>query len=274
MKKKFLIFVFLLSSYALCKVGIIVNRDLYQNHKIKKAIATYIGDLLFYNEKVWIDSTTFDHTKSREKLRQLRDSLRIHYIYDNLTGAVLIGNLPVASIESIRKEFHYDSTGKVIDSVWKNINYPTDYYFMNLTDSLDTAWHDDSTEENCGKFGYPFLSDYFEYYGSDNRDVEIWVSRVIAHNLYHTPTREFPFPEDSVIAAYFERVHQRMRGLSTIPRRALLVSLSPATNYLSNDYISSPDFEGIEPLNIPYVNFTYPYDKPSIWERELQKGYE
>jgi len=128
MKKSFIIL--LITAFAVySKVGIIINKDIIKIPHVKSAVNTYISDLLATGEQVWVDSTTFDDGNTRSELQQLRDSLRTYYISENLTGAVLIGNLPTASFEEWTKRHIKDSLGNVIDSSWEGENYPVDYYF-------------------------------------------------------------------------------------------------------------------------------------------------
>lgn len=263
------LFILLISAFAVFpKVGIIVNKDLIIIPHVKSAVDTYISDLLATGEQVWVDSTTFDDGNTRPELQQLRDSLRTRFLYDDITGAVLIGNLPVASFE--RWEYNYN------DSIWGDgENFPVDYYFMNIDDQLDTAWHDDSTElTNHGDSTYPYYSGYFDDFTGDDT-VEIWVSRIIAHNFYHscpdsvlddTLIMEGPFSEDSVIADYLQRVHNRMTAADTTARRALLMG-----DFKNWFYEDQPH---IENLNIPLTTFRFPHDDPDKWQRELRRGYE
>src|SRR5690554_3388672 len=267
MKKSFIIL--LITAFAVySKVGIIINKDIIKIPHVKSAVNTYISDLLATGEQVWVDSTTFDDGNTRSELQQLRDSLRTYYISENLTGAVLIGNLPTASFEEWTKRHIKDSLGNVIDSSWEGENYPADYYFMDLTDQSDTAWHDSLNENtDTTDTNYPYFSGYFENYTGD-KNFEIWVSRIIAHNFYHTyvDSLENPFAEDSVITAYLQRVHERMTAPATAPRRAMLMG-----DFKNWFYLNQPN---IENLNIPLITFRFPHDTPRILQRELRKGYE
>ena len=269
--KKAVIILLIAAFAGYSKVGIIINKDVIKIPHVKSAVDTYIFDLLATGEQVWVDSTTFDDGNTRLELQQLRDSLRTQHFSNDLTGAVLIGNLPTASFEVWSKKYIYDEAWNVIDSFWEGENYPVDYYFMDLTDQYDTAWHDslDETTELTDP-NYPYFSGYFDNYTGDNT-LEIWVSRIFAHNLYHTYVSsdgsfENPFAEDSVITAYLQRVHERMTVPATTARRAML--MGDFKNWFPEDQ------PHIENLNIPLSTFRFPHDAPRIWQRELRKGYE
>ena len=235
--KKSLFILILSASAVFPKVGVIINKDLIQSPYVKSAVDTYISDLLATGEQVWVDSTTFDDGNTRVELQQLRDSLRIRFLYDDIAGAVLIGNLPCASFELWNKNYIRDNSGNIIDSIWSGETYPIDYYFMNIDDISDTAWYDTSNEStHPTDLRYPYLTDYFDGYNGDDT-MEIWVSRIIAHSLYHTCndsildddsdgvadplSLENPFAEDSVIVSYLHRVHNRITTPNTISERAL-----------------------------------------------------
>jgi hypothetical protein len=97
MNKKLIvpISIFLLSifsSHLFGKVGIIVNKDLYSS--IQSSLSTYIADLSsIENKEVWLDKDNFDDTDTPQ---ELKDALKDHYQNDNLEGAILIGDLPIA----------------------------------------------------------------------------------------------------------------------------------------------------------------------------------
>ncbi len=264
MKKIIFILVCFLAYAVQARVGIIINKDLAAIPSVKSSIDQYITDLQNNGESVWIDSITFNDGNSRSELQQLRDTLRQHYLNDNLTGAVLVGNLPCAQFE------RYDSENapKInIKNYWGEV-YPVDYYFMDIDDVSDAAWRDDSTETTHPEQpNFPYKSDLFDSYTGDE-SCEIWVTRVIGHNIFHYngTTQDVPFDEDGVIADYFNRTHIRMTQNATIPSRA--VQIGDFKNWFDTTWAQ------LQNLNIPFTNLKFPHDKARIWETELRKGYE
>ena len=144
-----------LASTVSAEVGVIVNRDLHPS--VRPAVRTYVADLRAEGTSVWLDTTSFAAGNTLSDVRRLRDSLKAHWNKpaDKLDGAVLIGNLPTAMFE-------------VADRV-----YPVDCYFMDLT-VTETYWQDRQTTA-------PYQADVFDQ--GPNPTYDIWVSRVIAHNL-------------------------------------------------------------------------------------------
>jgi hypothetical protein len=83
------------TTQSFAKVGIIVNRDLYPS--VQTAIQSYINDLSTTDgTPVWLNAGSFISTSSKAALR---DSLAKHFRDDELEGAVLIGDLPIAEYE-------------------------------------------------------------------------------------------------------------------------------------------------------------------------------
>jgi|GEM_PF-5574514 len=253
----FLAAFFVFSASASAEIGIIVNKDLYP--QIQAAVTQYVADLEADGETVYLNTDTFVSGNTRENLSRLRTLLRNRYRNNHLTGAVLIGELPRADYEN----FHTVKEKRVVEDT-----YPVDYYFMDLDKETDEDWKDEDPDGQSGVFdGY-----------SGDRQMEIWISRVIAHNFNHESdavvigrprngSGKYEYGNEAdIIKEFLGRVHQRMTQPAAVPRRAIQVG--DFKNRFNENNL------GVQELGIPYLTLKYPHDTPAIWVRELQKGYE
>jgi hypothetical protein len=215
-------------------VGIIVNKNLYTS--IKSSLDIYTADLsIIEGKKVWLCAETFDSTMPAS---QMRDSLIRHYIHDNLEGAILIGDLPVAWYE-FRNDWQEGYT-----------SFPIDLYFMDM----DGKWFDTA---KAGSWYGKAQAGVFD--GLDvNGSVEIWISRIMASTMQGN--------EAEIVNAYFNRAHNRMMGNDSLPSRGLLFKYE----WLSED-------SRMEMLYPPERLKTYnnrPDNSKEDWMREIRNGYE
>ena len=138
------------------RIGVVVNRDLWtSSDPVRTSVRRYIAALGAAN--AWADTTTFvAGSGARSELQSLRTALRTQWDQptDPLTGAVLVGELPTAKY------------------AFRGYEYPIDYYFMNLNAASDDDWKDADGDDVFD--GHPATAD---------KTMEIWVSRVMAHNL-------------------------------------------------------------------------------------------
>ncbi len=158
-------------------ISVFVNRQLYQN--TKKYIDRYVSDLEFENYNV--NLSVIDNNGSPEDLKQL---ITDDYNNKNIEGAVLIGELPVAWYE--------------IRNADEDTEFPSDYFFMDL----DGDWYDNDNDDL-----------YDAHSGSYKAD--IWVARIMAHNLTDPNMTEADF-----IARYFEKNHAYRKGLLTLENKS------------------------------------------------------
>jgi len=96
-KTVFLLTIFLMPiiCFSQGSIGVIVNKDIGAD--INPKIQRYIADLATIESvSVWLNNSDFDENSSASVLR---DSLLNHYLHDNLTGVVFIGDLPVTYYE-------------------------------------------------------------------------------------------------------------------------------------------------------------------------------
>jgi len=104
-----ILFLSLFSSALYGKIGIIVNKDLYSS--IQNSIATYVADVNSIEKKdVWLEKDNFDETNTPQ---ELKDALKDHYQDDNLEGAILIGDLPIAK---------YSMSGETCDLYYMDLD--------------------------------------------------------------------------------------------------------------------------------------------------------
>ncbi len=131
-----------LSSNLFAKIGIIVNKDLYP--QISTSLDTYIEDLkAIEGEDVWLEKDEFDDTKTPE---DLRSALKDKYDNDDLTGAILIGDLPIAW-------WYYQ------------YQFETDAYYFDLNGDW-TKNNDNQLDDHTGDI-----------------ECEIWISRITCGTL-------------------------------------------------------------------------------------------
>ncbi|WP_300674589.1 InlB B-repeat-containing protein [Desulfoluna sp.] len=181
----FLLF-FIIVSTAQARVGIVVNKDLYP--LIKDSLSTYISDLrTIEGKEVWLSSDRFDDS---DTIADLKAMLQDNYQNNELEGVVLIGDLPIAWME--------------LDNDWEEYaSFPSDLYYMDM----DGTWED---KASWGKSG---IFDTFPV----NLYPEIWISRITAGM---TPMLG---DEEVIVKDYFDRVHDRMKGMDTISHRYLVL---------------------------------------------------
>ena len=230
------------------KIGIIVNRDLYP--AVQNSIQSYINELGYIEIKdVWLNSSTFNSTSSTVALR---DSLRRHYLNDNLEGAIFIGDLPIAEFEV---ENDYD--------VYGYARFPMDLYFMDL----DGSWQ---SLANDGAWNGKASSLVFDNHINGTGDVktEIWVSRIIGSSVALLGN------EATIVNNYFSRLSNRMNGLDLLDSKLLICGYT-------NDWPSCVSWAGASILGYN-TNKTTTYlrntpallDSRSNWMTGLRAGQE
>ncbi len=178
------------------KIGIIVNKDLYP--LVSSSIQTFKYELEVRGYEVILQSTYYDATKT---VASLRNYLRVHHIYNNLEGAILIGDLPIAEYE-IEDDFN----------IYGYKHFPIDLYFMDL----DGTWSDSALD---GDWGGNAQTGVFDGHsdGTGDRQVEIWVSRLIGSSVPGIGT------EADVVNNYFNRLKIWMDGDDPIDNNLLIL---------------------------------------------------
>lgn len=254
-------------SIAAGKVLIIVEQGYYNNSAAK--ITRYGTDMQTI-EKRKAEIETFP---SSGTLIALWTVLRDRYAAaqgtsDPITGAVLIGNLPIAL-------FYY--SGATI---------PCEYFFMDLWDSRSIV------HPPHAPHAYSNWNEIWEYYQSStllNRELyktapngdggdgalDMWVSRIYASNLPHLRDDQGnSLTEYQIISRYLDRVHNRMTGPSQVPHRGF--SMGPPPSWPNSDLSL---YSSLEYLGLHSV-IAYDYSNPSnmhlnqaaAWQAQLQAG--
>jgi hypothetical protein len=166
-------------------VGIIVDASVWENSTVQNAVNLYKKDLSYTGYSVLL------HTASISTKGQLRSLLQDWYQNNNLTGAVLVGDLPHAYF------YHSDEGG------FHEENFASDLYFMDL----DGDWYDTDADT------------YFDVHnatGSADIFPEIFVARIDPSNRSYGSQSS---AGDLII--YFERLHQYRLGQITRSKSAL-----------------------------------------------------
>jgi hypothetical protein len=222
------------------KIGVIVNKDIAAD--INPKVQRYIAELATIESvSVWLNNSDFNENSSASVLR---DSLLHHYLNDNLTGVVFIGDLPITYYE-IREDLgggYYNS-------------FPCDIYFMDL----NGLWLD--TASTWGVTGY------FDNHIGD-RKAEIWMSRIIGSN---TPDIG---DELTVLNDYFDRLHLRMTGQDNLPKK--MCFFGSDVEFPTMDSWLGDTLLGYQPGEIAtYKRSSLTMqDSPQNWISVLQQGVE
>jgi hypothetical protein len=249
MKKLTILLITILSALPVFgKVGIIVNKDLYANPQIQSMITTYLEYVqIIEGKSVWLDGTSFDATTD---ISAFKAALIDHFSNDNLEGAVLVGDLPIAMFE-----MEHDV---VMPGVTGYSSFPCDLYFMDL----DGNWLDDAHD---GDWNNKAQTGYFDGHeaGSGTKDAEIWVSRMVGSSVADVGQ------EVSVTLDYFNRVIERMRGRDQFPANCLSIGNNYEWSNLSREVSNSLGYTENE-----MVFFKRPFDLASRWKCEIRKEYE
>lgn len=191
-------------------VAVIVYDSLYP--EIQISIDRYVQDLINegYNTKVI--------TASGGNPEDLRNLL-INELPNNLVGAILIGNLPVAWWEE-------SSYGE---------DYPVDFFFTDL----DGNWSDNDGDG------------IYDSHSSGSGDVlpEIWVGRLYASRLTYGNEAAF-------INEYFDRNHSYRTGNLTLPFRGLVYN---EVTWYPNDHGMGNLYSNVSVINSENTTTAYDY---------------
>lgn len=228
-----------LVTYVSAEIGVVVNSSLYSLSKT--AIDDYIDDLQnIEGETVWL-LTSYDETSSTA---DLKNELKTRYSSNGLTGAVFIGDLPIAmyEIENDYPNFNFGYT-----------SFPIDLYYMDL----DGSWADNAKTGSWGKTGY-----FDSHTGS--KEAEIWISRITPSNISGYGS------ESEIVNAYLARLHTRMTGGDSMERKYLI--LGDDTEWPNLDNENEASALGYTSANV-FLR-TQGQDTKANWSNHLLNGYE
>ncbi len=151
------------------KIGIIVNKDLYS--LIKTSVDNFIKDVEKIEKKsVWLEKDKFS---DRSSVRELKNALVAQYKDNQLEGAILIGDLPIARYKI------------------KSDVFACDLYYMDMNGNWSGSG-----------------STFTNHTGSTKG--EIWLSRITA-SVLERYSSSFG-KEVDIVNKYFKRVRDRMTG--------------------------------------------------------------
>lgn len=162
---------------------------------------------------------------------------------EDLEGAILAGELPLAWFEQYE---YFDDEDEPDNNLLRE--YPIDLFFTDL----NGTWEDTSG------------NDIYDVHSDENWEPEIWLGRLPAWNLSR-------IDEDTLIAAYLERVHNYRQGDLNLPHRAL--------NFVDDDWIFAAGQWG-DNIGLVYgdaLTVAHPESTSAVnYSRELQidEGYE
>lgn len=221
------------------EIAVVVNSSLYS--LTKSAVDGYISDLeTIEGENVWL-CTDYDETSSSYNLR---NALITRYNSNQLTGAVFIGDLPVAmyEIENDYPSFNFGYT-----------SFPIDLYYMDM----DGMWADNAQSGSWGKTGY------FDSH-TGNTDADIWISRITPSAISGNGS------ETEIVNTYLARVHSRMTGNDDIDRSYLI--LGDDTEWSNLDDENAAANLGYSSASV-YLK-SVGQDTKANWASQLKAGYE
>jgi hypothetical protein len=215
---------------------VVVQGDLYP--QISESIDTYIDDLEDEGNSVYL--LQFSGTSALD----LRYQLMYYYQIEAITGAVLVGDLPVAVFE-LFEDFNNNGIWDP-DENW--VDFPCDLFYSDV----DGNWED--TDANG----------YYDVHDGDMHP-ELFIGRIKAENLPLLGQSEA-----SLLNAYFWRTHLYHRGLINFPSRAL--------GYIDDDWAPwGPEFQAALQLLYDDVDLIHDENETradDYRDVQLHQGYE
>lgn len=209
---------------------LLVNGNLYGT--IKTSLSTFEQDLIDEGYRV-VNATVSEQTSPPE----IRDLIKSFYVSTgNLVGVILIGNIKAAYLEiftgSTDPQTHEVSVYKSLDAC--------DMYYMDLDGKWEHVVNPDFDEDkppyiaHCYKFPScdTFRNEYIVYLDQEAEEwnysqienktqfkAEIWVSRIMAHNI-KIPGKN----EAEIISDYFERDHNFRIGVNSVSSKGYMLA--------------------------------------------------
>lgn len=172
-------------------VLVLVNENIYS--QIEENLMVFEQDL--NNEGYQVIITTVNDQDSPPDIRNL---IKSYYAENNLIGAILVGNIKAPYFESRTGDFSHPEAIKI----WISLD-ATDMYYMDLDGKWESVTNPDFCEDappnvaechtypSCETFRNEYLVyldeekewDYSTIENKTQYKAEIWVSRIMAHNL-------------------------------------------------------------------------------------------
>ncbi len=217
-------------------VLVVVEENLYP--QIQNAISVYLADLTAEGYDTYL--LQFGGGSAVD----LRTQIIFYYLLEEITGVVMIGDLPFAVFEMFED---FNNNG-IWDPEENWVNFPCDLYFADL----DGFWED---TDNNGAFDL--------HHGHVHP--ELFVGRIKADNLSFLPQSEA-----ELINSYFARNHLYRNGFISFPSTALAY-IDDDWSYWGNEYVAALELLYSDIILINEINATTAGDYREI---RLQENYE
>jgi hypothetical protein len=223
-------------------VLILVNETIY---------ASIVDRLAIFEQDLALDGyIALVHTISNGLTPpEIRDNIRSHYIENNISGCILMGDVKAAYSEIRTGDYSNSSTLKIwvsldaadmyymdLDGYWENVTHPDFYAYkpsnvvqVNLYPSCQTFYNEYIVYLNENKkWDYSTIENKTQY------RAEIWVSRIMGHNLGISGKNE-----TEIINEFLDWDHAFRANQRQIEDRAYLLNAGgPGYNDQNMDYSS------------------------------------
>jgi hypothetical protein len=200
-------------------VLIMINEDIYG--QIQEDLGVFKSDLT--NEGYLVEETLVD---SAAEPLEIRSTIKSYYDNDNLVGAILVGDIVAPYFEAHSGDF---SNPDALE-IWIALD-ATDMYYMDLDGDWEHVANPHFCEDappnvvecneypSCGTFRNEYLVyldedkewDYSEIEDKEQYKAEIWVSRIMGHNLDIPDTSATP-PDLTVFGPEIDGLSVNVNG--------------------------------------------------------------
>jgi uncharacterized repeat protein (TIGR02543 family) len=220
-------------------VLIIVNESIYE--QIQENLGVFESDL--GNEGYRVEKAVVD---SATEPPEIRNIIKSHYDSGNLVGAILVGDIKAPYFESHSGDF--SNPDDLV--IWIALD-ATDMYYMDLDGDWEHVVNPDFCEDapsnvaecheysTCEIFSNQYLVylneeeewDYWDIENKNQYEIEIWVSRIMAHNL-DIPNKDEP----EIINDYLEWNHKFRKGDKDVENKAYILCSGSGYNDQNMDF--------------------------------------
>ena len=220
-------------------VLLVVNGDLYD--QIRENLVVFGSDLCSEGYSVEIEVVN-----GATEPPEIRNLIKSYYDAGDLVGAILMGDIKAPYFESRTGDFSNPDAWKV----WISLD-ATDMYYMDMDGDWEHLADPDFCEDappnvaechlysSCETFSDQYLvyfdeSEEWDYSNIEDKDqyqIEIWVSRIMAHNL-DIPDQD----ESEIINDYLEWNHGFRNGEEDIESKAYILNSGAGYNDQNMDF--------------------------------------
>ena len=267
------------TSYSLDTLLILIEEELYP--EIEGSLTLYEQDL--NNEGYQVIETTVSSQLSPPEIKNL---IKYYYLENNVTGAILIGNIKAAYSEIRTGDYSNPEALKIwisldaidmyymdMDGYWENVTHPDFYAHMpmnvaevHLYSSCETFYDEFIVYLNeTKKWNYNTIKNKTQY------QAEIWVSRIMAHDLDISGKNE-----SQLINGFFSWDHSYRTGQESVSDKAYLLNAINAhfqnMNYseifgtvVKKEYITKSDYlASLEDSNGSKLMYLLAHSSPTL----------